>query len=200
MIQGELALENNLIKQLNSIGYSSVDIKAEESLLSNLKTQIEKRKETSLSATEFDRIVNVLNKGTVFERAKTLRAQHRIERDNGDSFYFDFIDKDNYSNNIFQVTNQITIDGKYQNRYDVTLLINGLPLVQIELKRRGVDRNDITALRAAFQSLAQGDGTFQDRARKLGEETTSEYVDAIVNFILGASDRSFLTPGDFGNG
>ena len=73
--------------------------------------------------------------------------------------------------------------------------LDGLNL--IGLKRRGVDRNDITSLRAAFQSLAQGDGTFQDRARKLGEETTSEYVDAIVNFILGASDRSFLTPGDF---
>ena len=67
----------------------------------------------------------------------------------------------------------------------------------IGLKRRGVDRSDITALRAAFQTLAQGDGTFQDRARKLGEESTSEYVDAIVNFIFGASDRSFLTPGDF---
>ena len=73
--------------------------------------------------------------------------------------------------------------------------LDGLNL--IGLKRRGVDRSDITALRAAFQSLAQGDGTFQDRARKLGEETTSEYVDVIVNFILGASDRSFLTPGDF---
>ena len=73
--------------------------------------------------------------------------------------------------------------------------LDGLNL--IGLKRRGVDRNDITALRAAFQSLAQGDGTFQDRARKLGEETTSEYVDAIVHFILGASDRSFLTPGEF---
>ena len=73
--------------------------------------------------------------------------------------------------------------------------LDGLNL--IGLKRRGVDRNDITALRAAFQSLAQGDGTFQDRARKLGEETTSEYVDTIVNFILGDSDRSFLTPGSF---
>jgi UDP-N-acetylglucosamine acyltransferase len=67
----------------------------------------------------------------------------------------------------------------------------------IGLKRKGVDRNDITALRAAFQSLAQGDGTFQERAKKLGEEATSEYVDSIVSFILGASDRSFLTPGEF---
>ena len=73
--------------------------------------------------------------------------------------------------------------------------LDGLNL--IGLKRKGVDRNDITALRAAFQSLAQGDGTFQERAKKLGEEATSEYVDAIVSFILGASDRSFLTPGEF---
>ena len=162
MIQGELALENNLINQLDSIGYSSVDIKGEESLLSNLKAQIEKRKETSLSSTEFDRIVNILNKGTVFERAKTLRAQHRIERDNGESFYFDFIDKDNYSNNIFQVTNQITIDGKYQNRYDVTLLINGLPLVQIELKRRGVEMGQAfhQIVRYKRNSYSSGAGLF----------------------------------------
>ena len=73
--------------------------------------------------------------------------------------------------------------------------LDGLNL--IGLKRKGVDRNDITALRAAFQSLAQGDGTFQERAKKLGEEATSEYVDALVSFILGASDRSFLTPGEF---
>ena len=162
MIQAESTLENNLIKQLNNIGYSSVDIKGEESLLSNLKAQIEKRKQTSLSTSEFDRIVNVLNKGTVFERAKTLRAQHRIERDNGDSFYFDFIDKENYSNNIFQVTNQITIDGKYQNRYDVTFLINGLPLVQIELKRRGVEMGQAfhQIVRYKRNSYSSGAGLF----------------------------------------
>ena len=73
--------------------------------------------------------------------------------------------------------------------------LDGLNL--IGLKRKGVDRGDITALRAAFQTLEQGEGTFQDRAKKLGEETTSEYVNAMVKFILGASDRSFLTPGDF---
>ena len=67
----------------------------------------------------------------------------------------------------------------------------------IGLKRRGVERSDITELRAAFQTLAQGEGTFQDRAKKLKDETTSEYVEAITQFILGDSDRSFLTPGDF---
>ncbi|WP_101066684.1 acyl-ACP--UDP-N-acetylglucosamine O-acyltransferase [Roseovarius salinarum] len=71
--------------------------------------------------------------------------------------------------------------------------LDGLNLVG--LKRRGVGREDITALRAAFQMLAQGDGTFQDRARRLGEETQSAYVRQIVEFVTGASDRSFLTPG-----
>ncbi|WP_163849734.1 acyl-ACP--UDP-N-acetylglucosamine O-acyltransferase [Pseudooceanicola aestuarii] len=71
--------------------------------------------------------------------------------------------------------------------------LDGLNLVG--LKRRGVARADITALRAAFQMLAQGEGAFQDRARRLGEETESEYVREIVTFVTGASDRSFLTPG-----
>lgn len=70
--------------------------------------------------------------------------------------------------------------------------LDGLNLVG--LKRKGVDRGDITALRAAFQMLAQGEGAFQDRARRLGDETESAYVREIVEFILGASDRSYLTP------
>ena len=70
--------------------------------------------------------------------------------------------------------------------------LDGLNLVG--LKRKGVSRDDITALRAAFQMLAQGEGAFADRARKLGEETQSAYVEEIVAFILGASDRHFLTP------
>lgn len=71
--------------------------------------------------------------------------------------------------------------------------LDGLNLVG--LKRRGVKRSDITALRAAFQMLAQGEGTFQDRVRRLGDETESDYVLEIVSFVLGDSDRSFLTPG-----
>ncbi|MFC4215265.1 acyl-ACP--UDP-N-acetylglucosamine O-acyltransferase [Pseudophaeobacter arcticus] len=71
--------------------------------------------------------------------------------------------------------------------------LDGLNLVG--LKRRGVTRSDITALRAAFQMLAQGEGTFQERARRLGEETESPYVEEIVAFITGQTDRSFLTPG-----
>ena len=73
--------------------------------------------------------------------------------------------------------------------------LDGLNL--IGLKRKGVDRSDVTELRMAFQILAQGEGTFLDRANKLKEEKTNDYVDAIINFILGDSDRSFLTPGSF---
>ena len=70
--------------------------------------------------------------------------------------------------------------------------LDGLNLVG--LKRRGVARSDISALRAAIQTLAKGDGTFQDRVRLLGEDTKSDYVRDIVDFVMGHSDRSFLTP------
>jgi len=70
--------------------------------------------------------------------------------------------------------------------------LDGLNLVG--LKRRGVARSDITALRAAFQMLAQGEGTFQDRAQRLGDETESDYVRQIVDFVMADTGRHFLTP------
>mgnify|MGYP000851191904 FL=1 len=71
--------------------------------------------------------------------------------------------------------------------------LDGLNLVG--LKRRGVERSDIMALRAAFQMMAQGDGTFQDRVKRMGEDSDSRYVHHIVEFVTGVTDRSFLTPG-----
>lgn len=91
---------------------------------------------------------------------------------------------------VTMVTNDVIPHGLVQGPRGQ---LDGLNLVG--LKRRGVARSDITALRAAFQMLAQGDGAFQDRARRLGDETQSDYVREIVDFILGNSDRSFLTPG-----
>lgn len=91
---------------------------------------------------------------------------------------------------VTMVTNDVIPHGLVQGPRGV---LDGLNLVG--LKRRGVARSDITALRAAFQMLAQGEGAFQDRARRLGEETQSDYVREIVKFVLGDSDRSFLTPG-----
>ena len=91
---------------------------------------------------------------------------------------------------VTMVTNDVIPYGLVQAPRGV---LDGLNLVG--LKRRGVARKDITALRAAFQMLAQGEGAFQDRARRLGEETESAYVRQIVDFVTAASDRSFLTPG-----
>ena len=91
---------------------------------------------------------------------------------------------------VTMVTNDVIPHGLVQGPRGA---LDGLNLVG--LKRRGVAREDITALRAAFQMLAQGEGAFQERARRLGEETTSDHVREIVDFILGDSDRSFLTPG-----
>ncbi|MEM1006167.1 MAG: acyl-ACP--UDP-N-acetylglucosamine O-acyltransferase [Pseudomonadota bacterium] len=71
--------------------------------------------------------------------------------------------------------------------------LDGLNLVG--LKRRGVARDDISALRAAFRELSEGDGTFQERVKRAGEDTQSEYVQRIVDFVTGQTDRSFLTPG-----
>ncbi|MBP1664198.1 MAG: type restriction endonuclease subunit, partial [Bacteroidetes bacterium] len=145
--QPEQLLENNLVAQLQLLGYTYVTIADEKDLLENLKNQLEKHNGIEFTAKEFDRVLNILSKGSVFDKAKTLREKQHIVRDNGESLYFEFISTDNWCQNLFQVTNQVSIEGKYKNRYDVTLLINGLPLVQIELKRRGIE------LKEAFNQI-----------------------------------------------
>ncbi len=145
--QPEQVLENNLINQLISLGHKPVVIKTEADLVSNLKTQLEKHNKKSFSDNEFERILIHLSKGNIFDKAKTLRDKFVLQKDNGDKEYIEFINQDFWCQNQFQVTNQITINGKRENRYDVTLLINGLPLVQIELKRRGIE------LKEAFNQI-----------------------------------------------
>jgi type I restriction enzyme R subunit len=137
--QSEALLENNLIKQLISLGYASAKIHDGEALVHNLKTQLEAFNKASYSDKEFDAILNHLAKGNVFEKAKTLRDRFSFTRENGDIVYVRFYDSENWNNNLFQVTNQVQQTGSFLNRYDVTLLVNGLPLVQIELKRRGIE-------------------------------------------------------------
>jgi len=137
--QSEQTLENNLISQLQEMKYERVHITNEADLLINLKKQIEKHNKISLSDKEFAKILNHLNKGSIFERAKILRDEMHLTRDDNSSLYIQFFNSREWCQNQFQVTNQVTIEGSYKNRYDVTLLINGLPLVQIELKRRGLE-------------------------------------------------------------
>ena len=145
--QSEQALENQLIKQLESLEYERVNVGDENALLVNLKKQLEKHNKTTFSKTEFKRIVNHLNKGNVFDKAKILRDKFVLPLDNGQTKYIEFLDSEHWCQNLFQVTNQVTIEGSYKNRYDVTILINGLPLVQIELKKRGVE------LKQAFNQI-----------------------------------------------
>ncbi len=137
--QSEAILENNLIKQLIGLGYESVKIHDGDALFANLKSQLEKFNKVTLTSKEFDAILNHLEKGTVFEKAKTLRDRFQFKKENGETIYIRFFDDENWTNNFFQVTNQLQQQGSYLNRYDVTLLVNGLPLVQIELKRAGLE-------------------------------------------------------------
>ena len=137
--QSEAQLENNLIKQLRDLGYASVQILDGNILVSNLKTQLEVFNQTTFTSKEFDAILNHLAKGNVFEKAKTLRDYYNLTKEDGTSFYVRFFNTEDNSKNLYQVTNQISQEGSYKNRYDVTLLVNGLPLVQIELKRSGIE-------------------------------------------------------------
>lgn len=134
----EKELEENLLKQLSDQGYEIVDVKDEESLLENFRKQLEKFNNIKFSNEEFTKILTHLAGGSIFEKSKKLRDKFELLKENGKIEYIKFIDKENVENNIFQVTNQITIKGLYENRYDVTILVNGLPLVQIELKKKTV--------------------------------------------------------------
>ncbi len=145
--QPEQILEEQLVEQLQKLNYGLVHIRDEKELIANLKSQLEKHNNIQFSNAEFDKVLNILSKGSVFEKAKTLRERQHIVRDNGDNLYFEFIQTEHWCQNQFQVTHQVTMEGKYKNRYDVTLLINGLPLVQIELKRRGLE------LKEAFNQI-----------------------------------------------
>jgi len=139
----EERLELKFIKQLEKLGYKYVKIENEEDLVDNLKNQLEifNQKELNnkkLSKSEFDKILNHLEKGSIQDKSIKLRDRFELVLDNGDLIYIRFFNSEKWCQNLYQVTHQITIEGKYENRYDVTILINGLPLTQIELKKNGL--------------------------------------------------------------
>jgi len=146
--QSEQALENGLIATLQDMSYEYVQIKEETNLLSNFKAQLEKHNakaladigRTSFTDKEFDKICIYLEGGTLFEKSKKLRDLYPLETEDGQHrIWVEFLNKNHWCQNEFQVSNQITVEGRKTCRYDVTILINGLPLVQIELKKRGVE-------------------------------------------------------------
>lgn len=141
--QSEAQLENLLVEQLVNQQYQQVTIANETDLMNNFKEQFSqfnkaKLQDAPLTEKEWERLfVQILGQG-VYRSAKILRDKVLIQREDGTDLYLELLSTET-SRNIFQVTNQVTMVGKYTNRYDVTILINGLPIIQIELKRRGMD-------------------------------------------------------------
>ena len=145
--QSEAALEAGLIATLRQMDYEYVQIVEEDNLYANFKRQLEihNKKQlaevgrTSFTDEEFEKILIYLEGGTRFEKAKKLRDLYPLDTVNGQRIWVEFLNRTQWCQNEFQVSSQITVEGRKKCRYDVTILINGLPLVQIELKRRGVE-------------------------------------------------------------
>jgi type I restriction enzyme R subunit len=145
--QSEQVLENALIKSLQDNGYEYIQIKEEENLYANFKSQLEKHNKKQLALhgrqhftdKEFEKVLIFLEGGTRFEKSKKLRDLYPLELENGERIWVEFLNRNKWCQNEFQVSNQITVEGRKTCRYDVTILINGLPLVQIELKKRGLE-------------------------------------------------------------
>lgn len=145
--QSELALENEMIHQLSQLGYDRVTLRDEQQLLDNFRAILNERhadklKGKPLSDKEFQRLLTLINGKSIFESARILRDKLPLKRDDESEVYLSFLNTKKWCKNKFQVTNQVSVDDTYKARYDVTILINGLPLVQVELKRRGVDINE----------------------------------------------------------
>lgn len=143
--QTEFELENELIKQLKVQFHSSeyddafVAVHDDESLYKNLRKQINRFNGIELSDTEFRRFINELEKyNTVYKCAINLRQMQTITMDDGSKKNIKIFEKNDWCRNIVQVAHQINQKGEFDGRYDVTILVNGLPLVQIELKKNGI--------------------------------------------------------------
>ena len=154
--QSEAELERELIRMLSEQGYTYLPIHTEAELLQNLRVQLEKLNDYSFTDSEWKRFLSesVANPNEhIVEKTRKIQEDfvQVLKRDDGSSKNILLIDKKNVHNNFLQVINQYTVSqeqgAKHDNRYDVTVLVNGLPLVHIELKRRGV------AIREAFNQI-----------------------------------------------
>ena len=151
--QSEDALEKEFIKQLQTQAYEYLTIHKETDLLSNLRQKLEKLNNYKFSDKEWDQffLKEISNPNqSIEEKTTTIQEDYIkiLKRDNGEEKNIYLLDKANIHNNSLQVINQYAMDdGKRPNRYDVTILVNGLPLVHVELKRRGV------AIQEAFNQI-----------------------------------------------
>ena len=154
--QSEAELEREFIRMLTEQGYEFLTIHEESELLANLRTQLEKLNNYSFTSSEWDRFLSdcIANPNEhIVEKTRKIQEDYVqvLKRDDGSSKNIVLIDKKNVHNNFLQVINQYSVSqeqgAKHDNRYDVTVLVNGFPLVHIELKRRGV------AIREAFNQI-----------------------------------------------
>ena len=151
--QSEADLEREFIKNLQNQGYEYLNIHNEEELILNLKDKLEKLNNIIFSENEWERFFKekIANKNeSIIEKTRTIQEDYikSFTRDNGTLVNISLIDKKNIHNNFLQVINQYEEEGGNHNtRYDVSILVNGLPLIHIELKRRGV------AIREAFNQI-----------------------------------------------
>jgi type I restriction enzyme R subunit len=150
--ESESELEASFIKLLKDQAYQFLSIKDESDLIANLKMQIEKLNKIEFSLAEWERFFTESissEKDGIIEKTRRFQEDHIrvLKRDNGESKNIYLVDKQYIHNNSVQVINQYEVEGVRKNRYDVTVLVNGLPLVHIELKRRGVD------IREAFNQI-----------------------------------------------
>jgi len=145
--QSEAELEMDIIDNLVSQGYQRLVVKTKEDLYANLKAQIEKLNDVEFTADEWSRFLieylDAPNDGMI-EKTRKIQEDYIYDFifDDGHLKNIKIIDKNNIHNNFLQVTNQVKQQGSHTNRYDVTVLINGLPLVHIELKKRGVNLHE----------------------------------------------------------
>lgn len=150
--QSEAQLEQAFIDLLSGQAYDYVSFTSEDELILNLRRSLELLNNITFSDVEWESFYKSSIAGErdgILEKTKRIQEDHVqvLKRDNGESKNIYLIDKQNIHNNKLQVMNQYEVTGKYENRYDVTILVNGLPLVHVELKRRGVD------IREAFNQI-----------------------------------------------
>ena len=150
--QSEAELEKSFIRQLQTQAYEYLPIRSEAELLHNLRRQLERLNKVTLSNAEWERFFVASIAGAsdgILEKTARIQQDHVqvLKRDDGTTKNIYLIDKANIHNNALQVINQYEAEGARANRYDVTVLVNGLPMVHIELKRRGVD------IREAFYQI-----------------------------------------------
>lgn len=150
--QSEAQLETALVEQLSGAGWEAVKLVDENALWNNLRKQVEVQNEdvlgsSGLSDAEWKNVHEHLKKGDVFEKAHKLRERYCVQRDDGSTIHIRFFNSEEWCRNRYQIASQISVRGKRKNRYDVTLLVNGFPLCQVELKKTGVE------LKVAFDQI-----------------------------------------------